>query len=69
MENSNNKDIQPVLQQYDCSTLREWLNQKLSRQYAARDFAIRADAMVQQHRANAKIDLLQELIAELPPVA
>lgn len=66
---SSLENNQPVLQQYDCSTLREWLNQKLSRQYAVRDFAIKADAMVQQHRANAKIDLLQELIAELPPVA
>lgn len=30
MENSNNKDIQPVLQQYACSTLRKLVIQKLN---------------------------------------
>lgn len=43
------------------------LDELLSHEYAVRDFAIRADSMVQQHRANAKIELLQKLISEVPP--
>lgn len=46
------------------TTLRENLNKKLSREYAVRDFAIKQGAMVQQHRSNARIDLLQNLIDE-----
>lgn len=58
-----------LLQQTDCSKLLESLEQKLSREYAVRDFAIRSDAMVQQHRANERIDLLQKLIDEFKPIA
>jgi hypothetical protein len=65
-------DIEFVLQQTPCSTLRELLEQKLSNAYAARDFATMAQNEAKHMKASERIKTLEEvlkLISDMSPVA